>query len=657
MIRSSLIFALMYVIGTAGHVDHGKSTLVKTLTGIDPDRWEEERRREMTIDLGFAWLTLPSGRSISIIDVPGHERFIKNMLAGVGGIDAALLIVAADESVMPQTEEHLAILDLLGVEHGLVVLTKADLVDEEWLALVGDEVRERLAGTSLANAPQVAVSARTGQGLDRLLAALDEQLDHTPSRTQAHGQPRLPIDRSFTVGGFGAVVTGTLLDGPLKLGDEVEIVPKGLHARVRGLQTHQRKEDAALPGTRVAVNLAGVSHHDLARGDMLALPGRLRPTDLLDAQLRLVRAGPRPLRQNDRLDLFVGAAETPCRVTLLERDELLPGETGWVQLRLDRPIAVARGDRYILRQPSPSQTIGGGRVIDTDPMRHRRFRLEVTAALDALARGQPADLLLRALESGQPQQWTDLLKASGLPESLAVDALTELIGEEKVVVLAKAHKLTSWQGDKVMESEAATHPLTLSAPHLVTGWVISSKGWVALAEKLATALRGYHRRYPLRMGMPREELRSRLRLAGEVIEPVLATAVEQGLVAIHEASVRLPEHAPAPTPEQERIARRLLGEFGAAPYVPPAFDLEPELQGWLIEQGAVVRVAPDVAFLSRTYAEMVEWVRQQIGTTGSVTVAQFRDHFGSSRKYALALLEHLDERKITRRAGDARVLY
>ncbi|HEX9440704.1 MAG TPA: selenocysteine-specific translation elongation factor, partial [Roseiflexaceae bacterium] len=238
----------MYVIGTAGHVDHGKSTLVKTLTGIDPDRWEEEQRREMTIDLGFAWLTLPSGRDISIVDVPGHERFIKNMLAGVGGIDAALLVIAADESVMPQTEEHLAILDLLGVERGLVVLTKADLVDEEWLALVGQEVRERLGGTTFADAPQLAVSARTGQGLDALLAALDEQLDRTPSRTQSRGEPRLPIDRAFTVGGFGAVVTGTLLDGPLHIGDEVEVVPKGLRARVRGLQTHQRKEDVALPG-------------------------------------------------------------------------------------------------------------------------------------------------------------------------------------------------------------------------------------------------------------------------------------------------------------------------------------------------------------------------------------------------------------------------
>jgi selenocysteine-specific elongation factor len=647
----------MYVIGTAGHVDHGKSTLVKTLTGIDPDRWEEEQRREMTIDLGFAWLTLPSGRTVSIVDVPGHERFIKNMLAGIGGIDAALLVIAADESVMPQTEEHLAILDLLGVEHGLVVLTKADLVDADWLELVSEEVHEKLRDTTLAGAPLIPVSARSGEGMPALLAALDAQLDRTPSRAQAAGEPRLPIDRAFTVGGFGAVVTGTLLDGPLHPGDEVEIVPKGLRARVRGLQTHQHKEDVALPGTRVAVNLAGVSHHDLARGDMLALPGRQRPTDLLDARLRLIPGAARPLRQNDRLDLFVGAAETPCRVTLLDSEELRPGEGGWVQLRLDRPIAVARGDRYILRQPSPSQTIGGGRVVDVNPPRHRRFRPEVSAALESLARGRPADLLLRALDDGLPHEWPALLKACRLPEGAASEALSELVGEKKVLVLGEADKLTSWQGDMVTEAGQANHPVTLSPPHLVTSWFVNSSGWAALTEKLTTALRGYHRRYPLRAGMPREELRSRLKLSGDALDAVLAAAEEQGQAATRDASVRLPEYTPTLAPDQERIVRHLLESYRAAPYSPPAPDVEPELLGWLLEQGQIIRVAPDVAFLPAAYAEMVGWVREQIAATGSITVAQFRDRFGSSRKYALALLEHLDERKITRRDGDARVLY
>jgi selenocysteine-specific elongation factor len=648
----------MYVIGTAGHVDHGKSTLVKTLTGIDPDRWKEEQQREMTIDLGFAWLTLPSGRSISIVDVPGHERFIKNMLAGVGGIDAALLIIAADEAVMPQTVEHLAILDLLGVTHGLVVLTKADLVDDEWLALVEEEVRERLQSTTFAAAPMIAVSARTGQGIPELLHAIDAQLDQTPSRSSARGAPRLPIDRAFTVGGFGTVVTGTLADGPLAIGDEVEVLPHGERARVRGLQTHNARQEQALPGTRVAVNLAGVSHHDLRRGDVLARPGLLHPTDLLDVQVRVVADAPRPITQNMALDLFVGASEVPCRATVLDKDDVLPGDEGWLQLRLERPIATVRGDRYILRQPSPSMTIGGGQVIDTHPPRHRRFRAEVISTLESLARGTPADLLRRPLADNLPHAWPALLKASGLSDAAAQQGLAELLESGEVVMLNDERRTTNDEGQSrqlpVASRQSATqsHLLTLSSCHLVT-----AKGWQTLTEKLTTAVRGYHRRFPLRSGMPREELRSRLKLDAPALDAVLAAAEAQGMVVTRDASVRLPDFTPIPTPEQQRVVQRLLKEFAAAPHTPPAPDLEPELLNWLLDQEKLVRVAPDVAFLPETYAAFVAWVQQHIRATGSVTVAQFRDHFGASRKYALAVLEHLDEIKLTRRAGDARVLY
>jgi selenocysteine-specific elongation factor len=651
----------MYVIGTAGHVDHGKSTLVKALTGIDPDRLAEERRREMTIDLGFAWLTLPSGRTVSLVDVPGHERFIKNMLAGVGGIDAALLVIAADEAVMPQTAEHLAILDLLGIEHGLVVLSKVDLVDDDWLLLVREEVRERLAGTSLAAAELVAASARTGQGLDELRAALDRTLDRTPSRAAAHGAPRLPIDRAFTIGGFGTVVTGTLTDGPLAVGEEVEILPRGLRARVRGLQTHKERQERALPGTRVAVNLAGVSHHEIARGDVLARPGTLRPTTMLDVQVRLVADAPRPLRQNAPLELFVGAAVVPCHATLLDRDEVLPGEHGWLQLRLDTPVAVARGDRYILRQPSPGCTIGGGRVLDAHPPRHRRFRADVTAALAALARGAPADLLRRPLADGLPHPWPEVVRAAGLSDDLAREALAELAdGGEVVVMAGETGRHRDMEAGGGREDASFLHrfaasplqPITLSTCYLVT-----ASGWAALREKLIAALRGYHRRYPLRMGMPREELRSRLKLTGAALDAVLATAAAEGIAAATDGGARLPEHRPLPPPEQLQAAQRLLDAMAAAPYAPPAPDLDPELVGWLVEQGKIVRVAPDVAFLPPVYDELVAWVRAAIEAAGSVTVAQLRDRFGTSRKYALALLEHLDERRITRRQGEGRVLY
>ncbi len=387
----------MSCIGTAGHVDHGKSTLVTALTGIDPDRLAKEKARGMTIDLGFAWLTLPSGREASIVDVPGHESFIKNMLAGVGGIDVALLVVAADEGVMPQTSEHLAILDLLRVYSGVVALTKADLVDEEWLALVREEVAETLAPTTLAGAPIIACSAVSRQGLPELLAALDAALDAAPGRRDL-ARPRLPIDRVFTITGFGTVVTGTLQDGALRTGQEVEILPRGLRARVRGLQTHKRAVEMGAPGVRLAVNLAGVAKSDLARGDVLALPGQLRPTMALDVRLDVLAGAPRPVAHNAVLDLYLGASETPARVVLLEGDELQPGESGWAQLRLARPIVAAWGDRFILRVPSPSLTIGGGVVVEPWARRHRRSDAAVLARLVTLSQGNPEEIVLAALQ-------------------------------------------------------------------------------------------------------------------------------------------------------------------------------------------------------------------------------------------------------------------
>jgi len=381
----------MRVIGTAGHVDHGKSTLVEALTGTHPDRLKEEREREMTIDLGFAWLTLPSGEPISIVDVPGHEDFIKNMLAGVGSIDAALLVVAADEGVMPQTREHLAILDLLKIDRGVVALTKTDMVDEEgWLDLVQDEIARTLAPTSLAGAPILPVSARQRQGVQELLATLEHVLAETPTRRDL-GRPRLAIDRVFTIQGFGTVVTGTLLDGRLRLGDEVEILPQGLKARIRGLQTHKQKVEMAVPGSRVAVNLVGVTTEDLKRGDVLTYPGLLKPTQLVDVQVTLVSDAPRPLRHNMALDFFSGASEIPAHVRLLGVQTLEPGQTGWAQLVLDAPAVVAKHDRFILRQPSPSLTIGGGVIVDPHaPRRHRRFRPETVTRLETLAHGTPA---------------------------------------------------------------------------------------------------------------------------------------------------------------------------------------------------------------------------------------------------------------------------
>jgi selenocysteine-specific elongation factor len=627
----------VHVIGTAGHVDHGKSTLVQALTGINPDRLREEQEREMTIDLGFAWLTLPNGESVGIVDVPGHRDFIENMLAGVGGIDAALFVIAADEGVMPQTREHLAILDLLRIPGGVVALTKIDLIDDpDWLELVQADVSEALQGTVLDGAPIIPVSARTGQGLAELTAALQEVLARTPPRPD-RGRPRLWIDRVFTIGGFGTVVTGTLVDGHLEVGQEVEILPRGLRARIRGLQTHKTRIQRAVPGSRVALNLTGISKQDLARGDLVTTPGWLRPTTLTDVRLDLLRDAPFPLKHNAFVKFFCGSAETVARVRLLGTETLAPGESGWVQLELDDPLPLVRGDRFIIRVPSPAVTVGGGEVVDPNPGRkHRRFRPEVLARLETLARGTPAEVLLQTLERRGPLTVRDLLEVSGLGEA-APEALAELFSTGDAVVL-----------DAVPEPAPAR-------------LVVSRSWWSATTARMRDELAAYHARYPLRPGMSREELRSALRLDPRAYNGLLARAAADGLIVDEAATVRLPEHQVRFTPQQQQAVDDLLARFRAAPYATPSVKeaaalVGEEVLGVLLARGDLVQVSPEVLFLRETYEEMVERIRTHIQQQGSITLAQVRDLFQTSRKYAQALLEYLDGVGVTRRVGDERVL-
>lgn len=637
----------MSVIGVAGHVDHGKSALVTALTGIDPDRLAEEKARGMTIDLGFAWLALPSGREVSVVDVPGHEAFIRNMLAGVGSLDAALLVVAADEGVMPQTVEHLAILDLLRVRAGVVALNKADLVEPDWLELAREEVAETLASTTLAGSPVIACSAVTGQGLPELLAALDAALDRAPTRRDI-GRPRLPVDRVFTISGFGVVATGALQDGALRVGQEVEILPSGRRARIRGLQTHRKKVERGEPGARLAVNLAGVEKSDLGRGDTLGLPGRLRVTTALDVRLEWLASAPRELAHNTQLDLFLGAAETPARVILLEREEVEPGQSGWAQLRLARPIVAARGDRFILRSPSPSLTLGGGVVVEPVARRHRREDAAALARLDMLARGDPAEVTLAALagpEQGKRQTarqagWSasELAGATGLPAEDIADALAELADGERARRVGEL-----WYAVGVWERLRAASD-------------------IALAE--------YHRRYPLRAGMPREEWRARLNLTPrETPEVVAALAAEGALIeepgAERGASgqagsrLRLPGHTAEPTPEQARAASAMLARFRAAPFTPPDWAevegaLGAELTQALLARGDLVKMSDAVLLDREAYREAARRILEHLRAHEAITVAEARDLLGATRKYTLALFERLDERHITERRGDDR---
>src|SRR5579884_1170000 len=496
----------MYVIGTAGHIDHGKSTLVLALTGIDPDRLREEKERGMTIDLGFAWLRRPSGREVSIVDVPGHERFIKNMLAGVGGIDLALLVIAADEGIMPQTEEHLAILELLRVKKAIVALTKCDLVESEWLDLVRSEVEQRLDRSAFRGAPIVPVSALSGAGLSELLATIDRALDETPPKPN-RGKPRVPIDRVFTIAGFGTVVTGTLIDGSLRVGEELEIQPGELRTRARGIQMHKQKVEQAMPGTRVAVNLVGLAVEDLHRGQVLARPGWLRPTIALDARIRVLASAP-ALAHNAQVSFHTGSAEVMARVRVLDGNLIAPGEDGWVQIRLAEPVAVVKGDLFVIR--SPNETLGGGEIVELHARRHRRLQTEVIQRLEVLERGTPKEIVLRALDCRFGRDLPGLTEVTGFPLTEVRAIIRELEADGAVVQLGEAYVPTDLYG--------------------------------TLREEVAQELAHYHRRYPLRAGISREELKSRLQLPPREFSALLDQMGRSGAIVAEDTIVRLPTH-------------------------------------------------------------------------------------------------------------------
>ena len=644
----------MSCIGTAGHVDHGKSALVTALTGIDPDRLAEEKARGMTIDLGFAWLTLPSGRAASIVDVPGHEGFIKNMLAGVGGIDVALLVVAADEGIMPQTEEHLAILDLLRVRSGVVALTKADLVDEEWRDLVREEVTERLRSTTLSGAPILPCSAVTGAGLSDILAALDTALNEHSSRDELRdiGRPRLPIDRVFTITGFGTVVTGTLQHGTLRVGQEVEIQPGGQRGRIRGLQTHKQSVTEGTPGARLAVNIAGVEKSAFARGDVVTLPGQFRPTATMDVRIELLPGAARPLAHNSMLDLYLGAAEAPVRVLLLDTDEIKPGESGWAQLRLARPLVAAWGDRFILRAPSPSETIGGGSVVEPWARRHKRRDPATLARLERLAQGNPEEVILAAL----------------LPAERS-GARTAGFGGREAAEIARATGL----GAQDLEAALATLVERCQVTQIGPFYYATAR-WERLRAASAALIGAYHEQHPLRRGLPREEWRARLGLGpheaqevisallirGELAEGVEAEGPGQGRSGL----LRLPDHTLRFTPEQERAVASLLRAFRAEPFSPPTRAEAEQAIGAggaevvvaLVERGDLLRMNAEIMLERADYQEAVRRIVAHLRAHGRISVAEGRDLLTTSRKYMLAIFERLDERRITMRDGDERIL-
>ncbi len=612
----------MYVIGTAGHVDHGKSALVQALTGIDPDRLREEKERGLTIDLGFAWLTLPSGREISIVDVPGHERFIKNMLAGAGGVDLALLVVAADEGPMPQTREHLAILELLDVPAGVVAITKCDLAEEEYVDLVEAEFAEILSETKLSGAPIVRTSATTRKGLDELLTVLDSALDATPAKRDL-GRPRLPIDRAFSIQGFGAVVTGTLLDGSLEIGNEIEVQPGGLRGRVRGLQRHGEKLERIGPGTRAAVNVSGIRTEDLRRGMVLAARGTLAPVRAVDVRVQATDLLRHPLAHDAGVTFLSATSESEAKLRFLDCDQLELGESAWAQLVLETPVAVLPRDSCIVR--TPNETVAGGPIVAINPRRHRRNHPPTLEALARQLEGTPADRLADAL------------------------AVAPLRRTELAVTL----------GIEAGEAEAAAADL-LAAEHAVErGRLLVGRVWLdSAAADLGAAVRAYLAAQPLRPAAPREHLRSGLGLDAQIFELVAAEAIASGLLVERAAgALQPPGYLVQLSDAEQEVADAFVAVAKAGGASPPTDGLPPpDLLAYLVDEGLVEDTGGGVVFEAGTYQGLVRRIRDHIEANGSISLPEVRDLFGTSRKYAQALLEHLDATHATRRVGDVRVL-
>lgn len=627
------------IIGTAGHVDHGKSSLILALTGRDPDRLTEEKERGITIELGFSWLDLPDGTRSGIIDVPGHERFISNMLAGAGGIDLALLVVAADEGVMPQTREHLGILSLLGIPRGLIALTKCDLADEELIELVEEDIRDQVRGSFLEGAPVLRTSSHSGQGIEELRQKLFELIGQTGSDRDKRPF-RLPVDRVFSLGGFGTIVTGTVVGGTVHAGDQVEVFPSQRRVRVRGIHVHEQAVETAHSGQRAALNLTGIHKDELTRGDTLAAPSSLRETRLVDVSLTALKDTRFPITHHMRVHLFHGAREVLARVVLLDRDSLGAGETAPAQLRLEEPLHASWGDRFVIRFYSPLETVGGGRIVDPLPSRRRRMRGRNADDFEIMSGNDPKARLALAIAHGSDR--LDPLDAACYRAGVDPDEagpLLERLSDDKAIILLNR---------KV---------------------AISRDAFESLGRKARALLELFHRRRPLEQGMRREELRTRLMPRAEIhLSDLIIDRLGEdgsidrleGLIALHGYRVTLSDEEEAAVQAVERV-------FSQAAYSPPApEEIEVEtgsrvdrnqILSLLIDRGVLVRLTPQILMHRDRVDAAWELARSAIEDQGQITLAEFRDRLDTSRKFAIALLEYFDRLKRTRLTGEARVFH
>ncbi|MDD7436519.1 MAG: selenocysteine-specific translation elongation factor [Lachnospiraceae bacterium] len=625
------------IIGTAGHIDHGKTTLIKALTGCNTDRWKEEQERGITIDLGFAFFDLPNGDRAGIVDVPGHEKFIHNMVAGVCGMDMVLLVIAADEGIMPQTKEHMDILHLLGIQKCIVVLNKMDLVDPEWLELMEEEVRDQLQDTFLKDAPVVKVSAVTGEGLKELTDEIVKMETSEVQEKEIHTIPRLPIDRVFTISGFGTIVTGTLISGIIRKDDTLQLYPWNVPCKVRNIQVHGKNVDECSAGQRVAVNLTGIKKEDISRGDVLASPNSMKGTTLLDVKLKILKDSNRIVKNRSRLHLFTGTSEVLCRAILLDRDEVKAGEECFAQLRLEQELALRKGDRFVVRFYSPMETIGGGEVLEPNPKAKRRFK---EAALEELRRkeaGSSVDVVQMHVKSHRDTliTITELAKLTALSEEEIRQDVSELEDGSEAFVFPMKKDTYVWMRDDELY----------------------------LQEQIKAELKKYHHKYPYRHGIKKAEIQTKYM---KKIKPVVAAKIfehwetEESIISSGEY-LHLPEFEILKDARYEGCRKLLLNSFEKAEYqfvklsetdVEKEYaDMAEDILLLLREENQLVRLSEDAYTVKPLLETAAEKIREVVHQQPVITISEVRDLFSTSRKNAKLILEYTDGQRITRNTG------
>jgi selenocysteine-specific elongation factor len=629
------------ILGTAGHIDHGKTSLIKAITGTDTDRLKEEKERGITIELGFASLDLPNGQHVGIVDVPGHEKFVKNMVAGATGIDIVVMVIAADEGVMPQTREHMEICTLLGIKHGFVALTKIDMVDEEWLELAVEDVREFTAGTFLENAPIVPVSAVKEKGLQEFISILETICKQVPERSLS-SLFRLPVDRVFTMKGFGTVITGSLISGRVQVGDAVMIYPSMVTSRVRGIQVHNQGVNVAEAGQRTAINFQGLEKAAITRGEMLAMPGTLKPSFMVDLQLQYLASNKKPIKNRTRVRFHTGTSEILGNLVLLDREELPPGEKVTVQLRLDEPVCLVKDDRFVIRSYSPVRTIGGGQVLNPIPPKHKRFKADVVQGLQSIAERSPEELIAYYIDqTGHAgAAFSDLVLMTNITEKSLEQQLQALLSRKTVLLVDRDSRI-----------------------------YMHTNSFQQLRQDLTGHLERYHKTNPLKAGMPKEELKTKLapNLSPKLFNLLMNQMLKDGDISAVEDTVHLASHTVALGADQEDIRDRIIETYKESGLQPPYFkELGKQLTAdparardvlnLLVKEGRLVKVKEDLFFDTDAVARLKQRLVEFLTVHGEISTPQFKEMTAASRKYVIPLIEFFDSQNFTIRIGDIRKL-